>query len=320
MPTGFAKDLTVIIPGRQEMFMRQTIEDVLSHIRGDTEIVAVCDASWPDPVIQDHPSVKVVHTTTSIGQRGGTNLGAAISRAKYIMKLDAHCSVEEGFDVKLLADMQPDWTLIPQMYRLHAFDWTCNNCGHAEYQGSRPKTCAECGENNLFMKLVWEPKWKVGPTVSWRFDTAMHFQYWNDHRKRPEVKTQIKSGLVETMSCVGCCFLMERERFLALGGMDEGHGSWGQYGTELACKTWLSGGKMVTSTKTWFAHLFRTGNFSAHGESTFPYPLSGTDQERARKYSRDLWLKDKWPLATRKLAWLIDYFKPIPDWHTKEAA
>jgi hypothetical protein len=71
---------------------------------------------------------------------------------------------------------------------------------------------------------------------------------------------------------------------------------------------------MVTNTKTWFAHLFRTGNFSKNGESTFPYPLSGADQEAARKYSRDLWLNDKWPLAVRPLLWLIDHFKPVPDW------
>ncbi len=310
----FAKELSVIIPGRNEMFMRRTVEDVLAHMKGDTEILVIADGSWPDPVIQDHPRVKVVHTTTPIGQRAATNLGAQMSRAKYVMKLDAHASVDDGFDVKMMADMQPDWTMIPQMYRLHVYDWRCNDCGHGTYQGSKPEKCEECGSGSLYMHMVWEPKWKVGPTVSWRFDTAMHFQYWTKHKDRPEVKEQAKTGIIETMSCVGCCFLMERERFLALGGMDEGHGSWGQYGTELACKAWLSGGKMVTSLKTHFAHLFRTGNFSANGESTFPYPLSGIDQEAARTYSRDLWLNDKWPLAVRPLSWLVEHFKPVPDW------
>ena len=64
--------------------------------------------------------------------------------------------------------------------------------------------------------------------------------------------------------------------------MDERHGSWGQFGTELACKAWLSGGEMVTSTKTWCAHLFRTGNFSKNGESTWPYPLSQRQVDAAR--------------------------------------
>ena len=100
MKAGFATDLTVVIPGRNEQFMRHTIEDVLRNIRCDTEVVAVCDASWPDPAIVDDPRVKIIHTTAPIGQRAGTNVGVQISRAKYVMKLDAHCSVDEGFDEK----------------------------------------------------------------------------------------------------------------------------------------------------------------------------------------------------------------------------
>lgn len=310
----FARELSLIIAGRNEQFMRRTVEDVLAHMKGDTEVIAVCDGSWPDPVIQDHPRVKIVHTTTPIGQRAATNLGVAISRAKYVMKLDAHCSVDDGFDVKMMEDMQPDWTMIPSMHRLHVFDWRCNECGHGVYQGTKPDKCGECESESIYMHMVWEPKWKVGPTRSWRFDSAMHFQYWTDHWKRPAVQEQAKTGLIETMSCVGCCFLMERERFLKLGGMDEGHGSWGQYGAELACKSWLSGGKMVTTLKTWVAHLFRTGNFSERGESTFPYPLSGVDQEAARKYSRDLWMNNRYPQQKYPLSWLVDRFSPVPDW------
>ncbi len=89
----------------------------------------VCQNLQADPVIQDHPRVKIVHTTTPIGQRAATNLGVAMSRAKYVMKLDAHCSVDDGFDVKMMGDMQHDWTMIPHMHRLHVFDWRCQECG-----------------------------------------------------------------------------------------------------------------------------------------------------------------------------------------------
>jgi len=47
----------------------------------------------------------------------------------------------------------------------------------------------------------------------------------------------------------------------------------------------------------------------------FPYKMSGNDQERAKKYSRDLWLNNKWPKQIHKLEWLVDRFKPVPDWH-----
>uniref|UniRef100_A0A6M3L3M7 Putative glycosyltransferase n=1 Tax=viral metagenome TaxID=1070528 RepID=A0A6M3L3M7_9ZZZZ len=315
MSNGFATDLTVIIPGRNEEFHAQTVEDVLSRIQADTEVISILDGDWPpNRGIDDHPRAKVVKTTTAIGQRAATNLGAQMSRAKYIMKLDAHCRMDDGFDVKMIERMQPEYTMVPQMYRLHAFDWTCNNCGWGQYQGTKPDKCEECGEDDLFKKLVWEPKWKVGPTVSWRFDSEIHFQYWNDHRKWPEVREEMKTGVVETMSCIGCCFMMERDRFLSLGGMDEGHGSWGQYGAELACKSWLSGGKMVSTTDTWSAHLFRTGNFSRKGESTFPYPLSGVDQEKARTYSRDFWRNGRWDKQVRPLSWLVEKFWPVPGW------
>jgi len=319
MPNGFAKDLSVIVPGRNEMFQAQTVEDVLSRIQADTEVICILDGGWP-PMrgVEDHPRAKVVKTTTPIGQRAATNLGAQMSRAKYVMKLDAHCRLDDGFDVKMMEAMEPEYTMIPAMHRLHAFDWACNNCGWTQYQGSKPQKCEECGEDDLYMHLVWEPKWKVGPTVSWRFDTNLRMQYWPRHKKRKTVRRQIEQGLVETPICVGCCFMMERERFLELGGMDEKHGSWGQFGAELGFKAWLSGGKMVTNTKTWFAHLFRTGNFSVYGESTFPYPMGSAQQEAARDYSRDFWMNDKWPLAKRKLEWLIDYFKPMPDWHEKK--
>jgi hypothetical protein len=238
-----------------------------------------------------------------------------LSRAKYIMKMDAHCSTDDHFDVKLMQDMQPDWTLIPSMHRLHVFDWGCNECGERVYQGTKPKKCEVCEGTEFYMHIVWEPRTKFEPTVSWRFDSSLHFQYWRKHKKRPEVQEQAKTGLIETMSCIGCCFMMERERFWELDGMDEGHGSWGQFGTELACKSWLSGGKMMTSLKTWVAHLFRTGNFGRNGESSWPYPITQRQIDAARKYSKNMWLNDNWPKAIHKLEWLVERFKPVPDWH-----
>ena len=163
--------------------------------------------------------------------------------------------------------------------------------------------------------MVWQPRFQYAPTVTWRFDKELHFQYWRGYRQTEAFKKQEPSGIAETMSCIGCCFLMERERFWKLGGMDEGHGSWGQYGTELACKAWLSGGRMVTNLNTWIAHLFRTGNFGKNGESSWPYPINQRDIDSARKHSRDLWLKDRWPQAVRPLSWLIEHFRPVPDWH-----
>lgn len=309
------RDLSVIVPARHEMFLARTIENILANIEADTEIIVICDGTWPDPAVPDHPRVTIVHHTDSIGQRAATNEGARMSQAHHIMKLDAHCAVGPGFDRILMEDCAYEWTMVPMMWNLHAFDWQCLTCGNRTYQGTRPAPCQKCGGHAFDMVVVWEPRGnKV--TVSWRFDPNMQFQYWRKHTRRAAAQ----GDLIETMSCIGACFLMHRQRFWDLDGLDENHGSWGQYGTEIACKSWLSGGKLLTSKKTWFAHMFRTGNFRGSGwqGSSFPYALSQQQIDHARAYSRDIWLNDKWPKAQYPLSWLVERFAPVPDW-TDEA-
>lgn len=300
-----AKGLSILIPARNEMFLNQTIQNILSNVRGDTEVIAVLDGAWADPPIPDDPRVHLIYHSESIGQRAATNEAARFSSAEFIMKCDAHCAFDEGFDVKLMADCEKDWTVIPRMYNLHAFDWQCNGCGHRTYQGPKPTVCEKCRTNPGFeMKIVWQPRWSRGTDFA-RFDNTLHFQYWGAFKKRPEAQGEI----ADVMCCVGACWFMRRKRYWEIDGMDELHGSWGQMGVELACKSWLSGGRQVVNKKTWFAHMFRT----QQGFS-FPYPQSGRQVENARKYSRDLWLNDKWPKQVHKFQWLIDKFSPIPDW------
>lgn len=308
------RDLSVIIPARNEIFLQKTIESVLENIEADTEIIAICDGYWPDPPVLDHPRVTIIHVTEPIGQRAAANAGARLSQAKYIMKLDAHCAVDKGFDRKLMLDCKQHWTMIPAMWNLHAFDWECLGCGNRTYQGAKPERCEKCGcVNNFKIAMVWQPRGnKV--TYSWRFDKNLQFQYWRKHHKRPEIRND---EIIETMSFIGACWFMERERFWELDGLDEKHGPWGQVGTEIALKTWLSGGALMTTKKTWFAHMFRTGNFKgAFGNGgSFPYTITEEQIEQARAYSRDLWLNDKWPGATKPLSWLVEKFAPVPDWH-----
>lgn len=306
-------DLSVLIPARNEMFLRRTVEDVLEHAKADTEVIVILDGAWADPPLEKHDRVTVVYHPESVGQRAATNEAARIARGRYVMKLDAHCSLADGFDVALIEaakDLGDDVTQIPAQKNLHAFDWVCQ-CGKRQYQGPTPTSC-ECASAKWTREMVWKPRRGV-TTTAWRFDADLHFQYWGEYSKRPEAQG---TDFPETMSCLGACFFMSRERYWQLGGMDEAHGSWGQMGTEVGCKSWLSGGRMVTNRRTWFAHMFRTQG----GDFSFPYPLAGADQERARKHSRNLWLGNKWPGQVRPLSWLIEHFEPVPGWETPAAS
>ena len=294
------RDLSVLIPARNEEFLNRTIEDILKRSRANTEVIAVLDG-YEDKVIED-PRVLTIHYPKSIGQRAATNQAAKLSNARYIMKCDAHCAFDKGFDIKLMADCEPDWTVIPAMYNLHGFDWKCHKCGKQTYQGPTPEKC-DCGGMSFEKVIIWKPR-KKRLTKYWRFDKDMVFQYWGAYKKRPEAEGKI----VDVMSSIGACWFMERKRFWELDGLDENHGSWGQMGTEIACKSWLSGGRHVVNKRTWFAHMFRTQK-----GFKFPYTLSDKQVKKARAYSNDLWKNNKWPKQKRELSWLIDKFHP-PGW------
>ena len=300
--------LSVIIPARNEEFLKQTIMGVLSAAEGEIEVIVVLDGYLPDPPIETGDKrVTFLPYKDPVGQRAGVNEGVSRAQGKYIMKLDAHCMVDQGFDVKLAADCEHDWTVIPRQYNLHAFDWVCK-CGQRWYQDKKPDKCDVCGEENIPKEMIWQPRWHKMCDFAY-FDKDLHFQWWNEYKRRAESKGDI----ADVMSCLGACFFMEKDRFLELEGLDEKHGSWGQVGTEIACKSWLAGGRMVVNKKTWYSHLFRTTS-----KLTFPYPIPGNSQERAREYSRDLWLNNKWPKQVRKLAWLVEKFRP-PTWEQKIA-
>ena len=298
-------DLSIIVPARgREIFLARTVQDILTHIRGNTEIIIGCDGNWPDSPIEDNEKVHIIYHSQSIGQRAITNEGVAISRAKYIMKVDSHCSFDEGFDVKLMADMQDNWTMVPIMRNLHAFDWVCNKCGDRRYQGPTPTSCPKCDNKTDFRKDI---KWiaKTNPqSTSYCFDAEPHFQYFREYKGRD------KGDITETMSLQGSCFMVTRDKFIELNLCDEAFGSWGSQGIEVACKTWLSGGRVVCNHKTWYAHLFRTQG----ADFGFPYEISGRQVDRAKKRAKDIFFNNKWEKQTRPLSWLLDKFWPVPGW------
>lgn len=299
-------DLSIVLPSRNEEWLSETLADLWQNLRGNTEVIVVLDGAPEVKPLPPDPRLTVIRHQVSRGQRASTNDAVKLSRATYIMKVDAHCAFEPGFDVKLIAGMRElsdNVTMVPIMRNLHVFDWVCED-GHRRYQGPSGE-CKECAKPTV-KDVVWNPKRRPQST-SYRFDHELHFQYFGEYQKRPEGQGPYS----ETMSLQGSAFLLTRERYWALDICEEKFGSWGAQGTEVACKTWLSGGRCVVNHNTWYAHLFRTQG----GDFSFPYKQDNGQVERARKYSQQLFLDNTWPKQTLPLAWLVDKFAPVPGWH-----
>jgi hypothetical protein len=302
-------ELSVLIPARNEQWLPQTVADLFAHAEGDTEVIVVLDG-FQISLGAHGPRLKTIVLDNPIGQRAAQNLAARHATGKYVMKVDAHCAFDQGFDVKLMAAMSDDVTLVPTMRNLHVFDWVCDFCGYRRYQGPQPESCPECNADagHFQQDVVWIPK--TNPASSaYRFNKLLRFKYFPELQKQ-----QGKTGLQETMSLQGSCFMATRAAYWERELCDESWGSWGQQGSEVALKTWLSGGRVLCLRDTWYAHLFRTQ--TGFG---FPYPMSGQSQDKARAICQDIFLNDKWPKQTRPLAWLLERFwEPLAQVGDKE--
>lgn len=305
--------LSILIPARNEEFLSRTIDDILMNKGPETEIIVGLDGEWADPPVIDHPDVRVLYYPESIGQRAMTNRLCSLSKAKWIIKADAHCKFDKDFDSKLLAavDGHDDWTAVPIMKNLHIFNWVCKKCGDTRYQGPTPTDCPKCNNSGDFVRdMIWKEKPSPNST-SYLFDSTPHFQYFKEYEKRPEFKKDYKeSRITESMSLQGSFFMLTRERYWALNICDEKFGSWGSQGIEVACKTWLSGGRVVCVHTTWYAHLFRTQG----GDFGFPYPLPGKQVQNAREMAKSIFLNGGFDKQIKPLSWLLNRFWPVRGW------
>jgi glycosyltransferase involved in cell wall biosynthesis len=306
------KSLSIIIPSKNEMFLNATINDILQHIEADTEVIAVLDGVWSD--VPQHERVNVIYLSESIGQRAATNIGVKLAQGKYIIKCDAHCAFEQGFDRKMIEGFEKtgdNVCFVPIMRNLWAFDWKCYKCGWKRYQGPTPEKCPDCGTSDkIRKKMMWIGKERPQST-SYCFDSEPHFQYFTEYRKRKEVRKQAEeTGITETMSLQGSFFMCTKEKYQELNICDEEFGSWGNQGIEVACKFWLSGGRVLVNHKTWYAHMFRTQG----GDFSFPYHQSGHQVAKCKEKVKDLFFNNKWEKQIHSLGWLVEKFMPVADW------
>ena len=273
--------ISVLIPARCEKFLQKTIDSLLSAAEGEIEIIAVLEEYWPDPPIRDEPRVILIHHSVKRGMRTSINEAARIAKGKYIMKCDAHCLFDKGFDVKLAADCEYNWLAVPTRYSLDDETWT----------------------RRMEMRKKVNYMYITSPSDS--TNEPFRGQIWRDYEKERKRENVMIDDL---MTFQGSCWFMHKEFFFFIGGLENSFSTFVQEAQELGNKTWLSGGRVICNKNTWYAHLHKG---KKHGRGYF---LSKKEMSAGHDYSMNFWLNNKWPGQKREFKWLIDHFAPVPGW------
>jgi glycosyltransferase involved in cell wall biosynthesis len=294
--------LSILIPARQEIYLKQTIDDIFKHAEGDIEVLVGLDGLEENDIDlvalaqikYTQKKLQFVINEKPMGQRAMTNYLAQKATGDYLMKLDAHCSLSQGFDVELLKLAKEATVVVPALTNLHCYDWICDKGHRKNGQQFEDKKCEQCGEE-MKKELVWKPIPKPVMT-NYYFDTNLHFQYCEEQDE--------EHFETETMSIQGSCFMISKKDYWDLEVCDEKFGNWGQQGTEVSCKVWLSGGRIISTRNCFYSHWFRT----------FPYENPVDKILKVQEYSRDLFLNNKWSLQKKPIQWLIEKFDYPGDW------
>lgn len=274
--------LSVIIPSRNEIFLDKTIKDILLKAEGEIEVIPILDGYTPETFVEDS-RVRYIHFPERQGMRAGINAGVALSKGKYLMKSDAHCMYEQGFDLKLKADCDEDWISVPLRHRLDAEKW------------------------DLQPQPAWKRPFCYGYMDSpFRPEQSMQNANWLAKDRDESLSDKL---IDDNMIFQGSCWFMHKSHFRRIGDFElEHYWGWEQEPQELVCKTWLSGGRVIVNKKVWYAHLHKGPTYGRM------YYMDRSAVDSGHRYSAKYWLNNEWPGQIHKFEWLIDKFWPIPTW------
>ena len=275
--------LSVVIPSADPRFLGATVADLLAKAAGDVEVIVSLDGH--DTLLPDDKRVIVVRHPR-LGMRGALNAARSHVRGEYVMKTDEHCLFAEGYDEVLKADTPAHALTIPRRYSLDAERWAIedNPKGPRDYH------------------LLSNPVWSIRE----KSDFSIQGIEWPDRTRARRVGFDVD----ETMSLQGSCYVMTRDHYEWLGPLQEdGYGSFAQEPQEIGLKTQLSGGVMLTTKRTWYAHLHK-GKRYGRG-----YRPDRAEIARGHEYSAWYWLTNQWAGRTMDFKALIEKWWPIPTWY-----
>lgn len=279
--------VSAIIPARIEPYLRETINDLYNNATGDIEIIVVLDGYKYR--IPRRKGIKVIRHDKVKGLRPSINEAVEMATGKYIMKIDAHCTIGEGWDEILQADCEDNWIVIPRRYWFDAPTWTVN----------RKKSHIDAMSYRYPFVRPYMPRLTCRPD-------------WPRQAQQSE-----DDYIVEDMGFQGSCWFMTKEHFVKrLGGMHSyGYGTFGEEPQENGLRTQLGPweGKVMRNKRTWYAHWSKPG---IHWRTDPEKAGRVTDEEREAGYLYcwDYWWNNRWEKQIHDFQWLVDKFWPVYKW------
>ena len=193
--------VSVVIPcwSDDEQYLERTIRSIRDNALGRIEVIVEMDKN-------------------NKGHRIATNCGVQKANGKYVLRIDAHCGMSPGWDLRMKESCKGDMIVKPMLDGLDVDTWK--------------------GHNRDMGMVVWNKRFRNRYPYFWK----------------PFVSRKIEE---ESLGLIGCCFMLEKRYYDKLGGSDELLSKWGGFGLEWALKTWLTGGRIVIRTDCVCYHLFR---------------------------------------------------------------
>ena len=229
--------ISVIMPARQEPYINNTIRSLYDNAVGEIEVIVILDGE----AAEIDERAKVIFHPKPLGRRVCMNEAASIARGKYLLHIDAHCSMSPEWDIRLIES---------------------------------------CDERTLVVSIISvmdEKTGKIKPKHNYTFvylNENIVEKWWGKYKKLSDC------GVAEeTMAMTGCGWLIRKDYYWQLGGCDESIGELGHLGPEWALKVWCNDpdlqGKMLLRTDVYCGHVF-----ACHSTKIQPYtPQKISDAE-----------------------------------------
>jgi hypothetical protein len=274
--------LSVVIPSADPRFLARTVDGLFANAAGEIEVIVSADGI--DVALPARRGLTVISHPRA-GMRASLNAARAHVRGQWVMKTDEHCLFAEGYDEVLKRDCAGHTLLIPRRYSLDAENWCIEN---------NPK-----GPRDFH--YLTSPVWSIRE----RHDYSIQGMEW------PERTRERLHGpaVDETLSLQGSCYVMTRSHYERLGPLSEvGYGTFAQEPQELGLKTQLAGGRLLTTKRTWYAHLHK-GKKYGRG-----YRPDRAEIASGHEYSAWYWLTDQWVGRMMNFRDFIAPWLPLPGW------